>query len=96
MLKLEELEVYQLSESLADLIWGICISWDWFTKDTVGKQLVKAADSVGANIAEGTDDIVSKKIFSSVILHVVHLWKRDIFFVEQRNEVYFRKNKNPY
>jgi four helix bundle protein len=27
--------------------------WDNFAKDTVGKQLVRAADSVGANIAEG-------------------------------------------
>ena len=28
--------------------------WDAFARDTVGKQLVKAADSIGANIAEGT------------------------------------------
>ncbi|MDI6765703.1 MAG: four helix bundle protein [Bacteroidota bacterium] len=50
---LEKLEVYQLAEMLADLVWDICIDWEWFAKDTVGKQLVKAADSVGANIAEG-------------------------------------------
>ena len=29
------------------------MKWDFFAKDTVGKQLVRAADSVGANIAEG-------------------------------------------
>lgn len=28
--------------------------WEYFPKETVGKQLVKAADSIGANIAEGT------------------------------------------
>lgn len=50
---LEKLEVYQLSETLADLVWDICIEWEWFAKDTVGKQLVRVADSVGANIAEG-------------------------------------------
>jgi len=50
---LEKLEVYQLSETLADLIWDICGTWDWFSKETIGKQLVKAVDSVGANIAEG-------------------------------------------
>ena len=50
---LEKLEVYQLSETLADLIWDICVTWDWFSKETIGKQLVKAVDSVGANIAEG-------------------------------------------
>jgi len=30
------------------------MKWDYFCKDTVGKQLVRAADSIGANIAEGT------------------------------------------
>jgi len=51
--ELEKLEVYQLAEALADLVWDICIGWEWFAKDTIGKQLVRAADSVGANIAEG-------------------------------------------
>jgi four helix bundle protein len=32
----------------------IVVKWSVFARDTVGKQLVKAADSVGANIAEGT------------------------------------------
>jgi four helix bundle protein len=50
----ENLRVYQLSEQLADRIWEIVLGWDTFARDTVGKQLVKAADSVGANIAEGT------------------------------------------
>jgi four helix bundle protein len=49
----EELEVYQLSEKLADLIWEQVITWDNFARDTLGKQLVRAADSIGANIAEG-------------------------------------------
>jgi four helix bundle protein len=50
----ESLRVYQLSEQLADLVWEIVLEWNPFARDTVGKQLVKAADSVGANIAEGT------------------------------------------
>ena len=50
----KELEVYQLSEQLADAIWEIVLTWDFFAKDTIGKQLVRAADSIGANIAEGT------------------------------------------
>jgi len=48
------LRVYQLSELLADEIWIIVTNWKYFEKDTVGKQLVKAADSIGANISEGT------------------------------------------
>jgi four helix bundle protein len=31
----------------------IVIKWDYFAKDTIGKQLVRAIDSVGANISEG-------------------------------------------
>lgn len=46
-----KLEVYQLSEKLAYEIWKIVKGWDYFTKDTIGKQMVRAADSIGANIA---------------------------------------------
>jgi len=50
----ENLEVYKLSEALADDIWGIVVKWDSFARETVGKQIVRSADSIGANIAEGT------------------------------------------
>ena len=50
----EKLQVYQLAEQLADNIWSIVLGWDYFAKDTVGKQIVRSADAIGANIAEGT------------------------------------------
>ena len=50
----ENLRVYQLAEELADAVWDICEKWRSFARDTVGKQLVRAVDSIGANIAEGT------------------------------------------
>jgi four helix bundle protein len=50
----EKLRVYRLAELLADEIWKIVRKWNLFTKDTVGKQIVRSADSIGANIAEGT------------------------------------------
>ena len=50
----ENLRIYQLSESLADEIWVIAAAWKPFARDTLGKQIVRAADSVGANIAEGS------------------------------------------
>jgi four helix bundle protein len=50
----EKLRVYQLSEKLADDLWNIVITRDSFAKDTVGKQIVRAADSIGANISEGS------------------------------------------
>jgi hypothetical protein len=35
--KLEELQVYQLSMSVAERIWNIVIEWDYFSKEVVGK-----------------------------------------------------------
>jgi four helix bundle protein len=52
-LRFQDLTVYQLAEVLADTVWEIVLKWNNFARDTVGKQLVRAADSVGANIAEG-------------------------------------------
>jgi four helix bundle protein len=49
----ENLKVYQLAEKLANEIWNIVQAWDYFAKDTIGKQIVRSADSIGANIAEG-------------------------------------------
>jgi four helix bundle protein len=51
--RLEDLELYQLAESFSDEIWFIVLEWDYFAKDTLGKQMVRAADSIGANVAEG-------------------------------------------
>ena len=50
----ENLRVYKLAEELANEIWKIVLRWNTFARDTVGKQIVRSADSVGANIAEGT------------------------------------------
>ncbi len=52
-MKLEELRVYQLSMDMGEKVWGIVEKWNYFSKDTVGKQLVRAADSIAANLSEG-------------------------------------------
>ncbi|MCD6354088.1 MAG: four helix bundle protein [Prolixibacteraceae bacterium] len=52
-MKLEELQVYQLSMEIGEKVWNIVIKWDFFAKDTIGKQLVRAIDSVAANLSEG-------------------------------------------
>jgi four helix bundle protein len=49
----ERLHVYQLAEQLADEIWTIATQWDRPAQHTVGEQLIRACDSIGANIAEG-------------------------------------------
>jgi four helix bundle protein len=52
-MKLEELQVYSLLMEMGEDIWIIVKEWDYFARDTVGKQLVKAADSIAANLSEG-------------------------------------------
>ena len=53
VLKVEDLDIYQMADDLADKVWDICIKWNYFAKDTIGKQLVRAADSISVNLAEG-------------------------------------------
>ena len=52
-LKLNDIGAYRISFHLSNYIWSIVIKWDYFSKDTIGKQFVRAIDSVSANIAEG-------------------------------------------
>ena len=50
----ENLEIYKLAEQLADKIWDIVWEWKSLAQDTVGKQIIRSADSIGANIADGS------------------------------------------
>ena len=50
----ETLHVYRLAEKLADELWNLIVRWDRLAQDTTGKQLIRAVDSIGANIAEGS------------------------------------------
>ncbi len=48
----EDLRVLRSVETIADTIWRIVVNWDEFAREVVGKQLTRAVDSIGANIAE--------------------------------------------
>ncbi len=52
-LQLNDIEAYKISLNLSNYIWAIVIDWKYFEKETVGKQFVRAVDSISANIAEG-------------------------------------------
>ena len=52
-MKLDDLEVYRLSMDLSDAVWEIVLKWEYFPKDTIGKQWTRAMDSVSANLSEG-------------------------------------------
>jgi four helix bundle protein len=48
------LAAHQQAVALANALHEAAIAWDSFEKWTIGVQLVRAADSIGANIAEAT------------------------------------------
>jgi four helix bundle protein len=48
------LGVYRTAEALSNEIWRIVGNWPSFARFTMGSQIVKAADSIGANLAEGS------------------------------------------
>jgi len=52
-LKLNDIDCYKRALALSQYVWGIVDKWDWFPKQTVGLQYVKAIDSISATIAEG-------------------------------------------
>lgn len=50
---LKDFQVYQRAMNLGDQVWSVVDGWTWFQRDTVGKQLVRAVDSIAANLSEG-------------------------------------------
>ena len=52
-LKLNDIEAYRIAFKLSNHVWDLVLKWDYFAKNKVGKQFVKAIDSISANIAEG-------------------------------------------
>jgi len=52
-LDIDDLNAYKISFQLSNYIWNLVLKWDFFSKDTIGKQLVRAVDSISSNIAEG-------------------------------------------
>lgn len=93
----ENLRVYQLSEELSDEVWKIVVNWEYLAKDTVGKQLVRSADSIGANIAEGEgrgsfqDNRRFIKIARGSLQETQHwlrrAYKRDVLTTEQTEKL---------
>lgn len=51
--KLEDFKAYNRAMNLSEEICKIVLAWDSFGKDTIGKQLLRAADSIAANLSEG-------------------------------------------
>ena len=52
-LQLEDLDSYKRAFDLSNKVWDIVMKWDFFAKDTIGKQFIRSVDSISTNIAEG-------------------------------------------
>jgi len=52
-MELEELNIYRIAIELGEEVFSIVDEWDYFSKKTIGIQLVRSVDSIAANIAEG-------------------------------------------
>lgn len=52
-LDLKDLSSYTKAYNLSNDAWSIVSKWDYFARDTIGKQFVNAVDSISANLAEG-------------------------------------------
>ena len=58
---IEDLEFFRDFVRLSDDVWREVRAWSPFDRDTVGVQLVKALDSVGANLVEGDGRYTDKE-----------------------------------
>jgi four helix bundle protein len=50
---IDDLAIYQLSMQVGESIYHLVLNWDRLDKNTIGYQLIRAADSISANISEG-------------------------------------------
>lgn len=71
--------MYQRAEQVADGTWDEVIGWGSFPRDTVGEQLVRAADSIGANIAESagryhTGDVIRFLYYARGSMRETRYW----------------------
>jgi four helix bundle protein len=52
-MRLEDMEIYQLAMEIGDEIWFTVTEWENLAKYSMGQQIIRSADSIAANIAEG-------------------------------------------
>ena len=71
--------VYDLSMTYSQQVWDLVKTWPNFARDTIGKQVVRSADSVSANLREGMGRYHFKdrnifNIYSRGSLFETHCW----------------------
>ncbi len=90
---LDDFKTYNRAMALGEAVWKSVVGWDFFNKDTIGKQLVRSCDSVAANLSEGLGRYHYKEIknfsyYARGSLFETQTWltkaqKRNLITVEQ-------------
>ena len=74
-IRIDDLEIYQIAMEIGDVIWDKVESWAWFGKQTLGSQIVRSADSIAGNIAEGYGRYFFKERTQFIYYCRGHFWK---------------------
>jgi four helix bundle protein len=85
---------------IAEKFWNIVIRWNYFEKETIGKQFIKAADSMASNLSEGFGRYFYKEnrqfcYYSRGSLFETKTWLRKAFnrqLIEERDYLSFVKD----
>jgi len=51
-LDLQGFKIIEHAKQIGDSVWNEVVLWKHFERDTIGKQLVRATDSISANLSE--------------------------------------------
>lgn len=60
LILIDDLEIYQLAMGIGDEIWNLADTWDYWKKDTIGKQLVKRQIVLPLIFLKAMEDILIK------------------------------------
>ena len=82
---LEDFKVYNLAMKLGEEVWKVVEGWNYFQKDTIEKQLVRACDSIAANLSEGLGRYHFKEIKNFSYYSRGSLFEIKTWIVKSRN-----------
>ncbi len=90
-MNLDDLKIYRHAKDLGDGVRYIVHHWDQLKRGTIGKQLLRSADSVAANISEGYGQYSPKDFkryyyYSRGSLYEAEIWLKKSFKMKPGNE----------
>ncbi len=89
---IDKLDVYNLSMELADKIWYLVIEWAQFSRKTIGYQIVRASDSIAANISEGDGRYFYKENRQFCYIARGSLYETKTFLIKAKNRQWISLN----